>query len=133
MDDREGFSDRILIIDAKAKERLRRFIEEAGPKIQAERDAWRACGRRARIEGVPLIKCPWEIGSWVSVRWIEGWSDTPAPERAVIAGKFNMTPQQHVDAFSEWVMLLDLPDALAAQLIKSQRRAYRADALDPMH
>lgn len=126
--------ERIFVLDDAARERLRRFIAEETPKIDARNAGLRAEGERARASGLPATSCPHLIGSYVSIRWLEGWSGTLAPERRYIPGRdFNMTPQQDVEQFTDWVMSLALPDDSAARAIGMCRAGYRPNALLPLN
>lgn len=122
--------DRVLVIDDAARERLRRFIAETGPKIAAENAVMRAEGAKARAAGVPISGCPHHIGSYVATRWFEGWSGTLAPVAFChVTHMMIMRPPEHVAAFVDWVMTLGLPDAMAAKMIAAIRGSYSAQAL----
>lgn len=118
----------VLILDEDAKARLRQFVEDVGPKIEARDDALRSEGALAKAAGVPITGCPHFVGSYVSVRWFEGWSGTRAPRREFISGRgFNMTPQQDIEQFTDWIMSLGLPDEFASRALHAHRSGYRAE------
>lgn len=126
--------DRVLILDDAAKARLRQFIADEGPKIEARDNALRSEGERARANGVPITGCPHFVGSYVSICWFEGWSATRAPRREYVAGRgFNMTPQQDIEQFTDWVMSLALPGDFAARAIQGRRSGYRPNVHPPLN
>ncbi len=53
-------------------------LAEALPKMrrqaEARAEASRAPGEMARLQGLPISADPNSPGSWVSTRWLEGWS-----------------------------------------------------------
>lgn len=106
---------------------LRQFIEDERPKAEAGDNVLRSEGARAKADGVPIVGCPHRIGSYMSIRWLEGWSDTRAPRRNYLGERFNMTPQQDIERFADWIMSLALPDDCAARAIELHRAGYRVD------
>ena len=122
------------MLNDETRERLRRFIEVTAPRIAARNAAWRAEGAAARTAGVSAIECPYYIGSFAANRWLEGWSGTLAPERKCVdGGGFNMTPQEDVARFTDWVASLPVTSEMAAKMLKAYRAGYRPEALPTTH
>jgi hypothetical protein len=121
--------DRILVIDGPTRERLKRFIAKAGKQLHAEKMLLRRAGFIARFQGEPIAACPVNLGGFPNVHWLEGFAGKIAPAREVVGPEFNMTPAQHVAAFTDWVCSIGLPDEIAAKLIAGVRSGYRPDAL----
>src|ERR1700731_2205412 len=92
--------DRILIIDDETRERLKRFVAETEKQLHADKMHQRKLGFTARYQGRPISACPVNLGGFPVVHWLEGYAGKVAPSREVIAGSFNMTPAEHVAAFT---------------------------------
>jgi ribosome modulation factor len=110
------------------RDRLRQFVADEGEKIEARENAVRLDGKRARSAGLVIAECPYSAGSYMSILWLEGWSGTRAPRRRCVAGgAFNMTPQQDIETFADWIMSLALPADFAASALLARRDAYREE------
>ena len=124
--------ERILIIDGATRERLKKFIAETEKQLHAEKMILRKQGFTARYQDQPISVCPVNLVGSPNVHWLEGYSSTEAPYRQIITGgggAFNMTPAEHVAAFTDWAYSIGLPHDVAAKLVLGVRSGYRPDVL----
>lgn len=89
----------------------------------------RRAGFFARHYGEPISACPTNLGGLRNLHWLEGYAGKVAPSRDVVDGAFNMTPAEHVAAFTDWAYSIGLPAEVAAKLVASVRSGYRTDVL----
>ncbi|MCP1852744.1 MULTISPECIES: hypothetical protein [unclassified Bradyrhizobium] len=108
---------------------MKRFIAETGKRLHSEKMLFRRAGFVARRYGEPISACPTNLGGFPNVHWLEGYAGKIAPSRDVIDGAFNMTPAEHVVAFTDWTYSLGLPAEMAAKLVAGVRSGYRTDVL----
>jgi len=122
--------DSILIIDDATRERLKRFIAETEKQLHAEKMLLRKSGSAARYQGEPISAWPVDVAGYLKIHWLEGYAGKIAPSREMNAGgAFNMTPAEHVAAFTDWAYSIGLPVDLASGLVAGVRSGYRPDVL----
>lgn len=94
---------------------------------------FQAEGAKAKAAGKPISSCAYQVGSWVWLRWLEGWSGSACPERAFAGGGFNMTPKEELLARAEWLAGIGVDERDRAQSEAMFRLGYTAEALGSVH
>lgn len=109
-------------------------LPELKRMAQERLQTFRGQGMAAKAAGLPITADPHRAGSWVSTRWLEGWSGTTAPERWVSVGVgFNMTPAEEFHALREWLGRIGVDQARVREAMVTFRRGYREEVLPQEH
>lgn len=115
-------------------EHLAEVLPELRRQAEQRDAAARASGEIARLKGASIHDDPHQPGSWMSRRWLEGWSGRVAPERSIELGRgFNMTPEEEFFARYDWLLSIGVaPDRVRAAMIEF-RKSYRDEVLPAEH
>lgn len=111
-------------------EHLAEVLPEMRRQAEERAAGSRSPGEDARMAGLEIAADPHPAGTWLSARWLEGYSGTRAPERGITIGKgFNMTPEEEFFARMEWLHAIGVAPARIREAMREFRLSYRAEAL----
>lgn len=113
--------------------KLEAFVDSATAHIQERDGKIQKAGRDARAAGVPMTEGMGGIGSYVRVKWLEGWTGTSCPRRTVVGGAFNMTPREELSSYIDWMAEIGLPDDQVAESIRIFKIGYTPAALGDLN